>query len=104
MRTASELDKEIQAAIEKVVELEAERNALDTLSLEAQVAEVLHDKMCHGEHNSRCRWFHEASYIDWDYSNDTTANTAHKVYLEKASKMLSIVDDKETLLALIEIF
>lgn len=103
MRTVSELDKEIQAAIEKVVELEAERNALDALSLEAQVAEVLHDKMCHGEHNSRCGWFYETPYTVWDYSVDT-ASTAHKTYLEKATKMLSIVDDKETLLALIELF
>lgn len=97
------LDEEIKAAIARVVELEAERNALDTLSLEEQVAEVLHDKMCHGEHNSRCGWFYETPYTVWDYSVDT-ASTAHKTYLEKATKMLSIVDDKETLLALIEVF
>lgn len=103
MRTKVEVDNALKEAEEKVKQLQAEKEALKALTPEEELAEALHKKRCTWNHTDGCGWFYEEGYTKKNYALDTH-DTTHKRYLAKANLMLSILDDKETLLELIEVF
>lgn len=59
---------------------------------ERQMAEKLHDKLCHSNHTDACGWY----YGNWD-----KRTYEHRRYLEKAQKVLKITD-KETIIKIVE--
>lgn len=80
--------KEIEKLKNQLKELEKEEKEFSSLSIDKQLAEQLHEKMCHHNHTDMC---------DWYYGNWNKPSSAHKRYLETAQESLKISDAKTIL-------
>ena len=63
------------------------------------LADLLHEKMCHYNHADGCGWHYEMKNGHHDWSGN-----AHHEYLKKAQRMLNVVNDPELIAQLIEAY
>lgn len=80
-RKITQLSKELEEEKQKL-------NDLQGMSQPIRVAEMLHDKTCHLDHNDMCGWYYE----DWDNWKTTYAK---KHYMEKAFKIIDLTNGDE---------
>ena len=78
---------EIKALREKANRLEKEQKVYNLLPNEIKLAEAIHDKVCRWNHTDGCSW----NYEKWDGSTPSGSTTKDR-YLEKAKKILKVVD------------
>ena len=85
------IDKEIKELESKIDKLKKEKEDLEKSirksrfdSFTIEVAELLHEKLCHVNHTDMCSWY----YGEWD---DETLNYAKEFYYEKAKKLIEFL-------------
>lgn len=64
---------------DELVTFDSEFKKQENTSIEHELAEFLHSKLCNRNHTDGCSWYYHKD--DWN-------NYAHKEYLDKAKKML----------------
>lgn len=87
-----QLERDIFAAEEKLRQLRHARSQYDELTEEQKLANYIHQKMCHANHDDGCTWF----YDEWipgtnetKFSKRGNPNSADRLrYLTKAKAML----------------
>lgn len=88
LRRLAQLDQDEQTA-------RAHRVTSGVTDEEAELAEALHDRLCHSSHTDGCYWFYERSIVTPDWNGNT-----HKNYLRRARLTLTYVTAAEALLVL----
>ncbi len=68
---------------EKLAERKSEKAKFDAMPERQRLAHILHEKQCGANHTDQCGWFYE-TWENPSYSRNS--------YLEKADKLLKIVD------------
>lgn len=79
-----DLDKQIAETEKELGRLRARKQALDDLTPDKRLAELLHRTMCHYNHTDGC---------GWHYENWTDPRHARKQYLAMAQRLLKVVDE-----------
>lgn len=75
------IQREIDDLRTKIKELEQQKQELENLTIEQQLAEALHARLCHSNHTDACDW----EYGSWKKGNSTYAR---EKYLTMAIAML----------------
>jgi hypothetical protein len=89
MRTRAQLEEDRTKLKDQIAEIQSELNRRKSLPIEQQIAEELHDLMCHGNHTDDCPW----GYEDWN-NLDTLRFSAKGHYLAIAKRTLQVSDPK----------
>lgn len=91
MLTQDAINRERAAAERKLAELEAEQEKLDrrtrALTPAQNLAEIMHERLCHFNHTDGCDWY----YRD-PLKPDTWNQGTHQRYLDKAEAALQVAD------------
>ena len=96
-REIEELEREIREKKKRLEAMREEEPRLQRYGPEYTLAVALHQKFCHWNHIDVCGWRYEIknSIHDW-------TGSSHKMYLEKAQKVLNEVNlDVETILKVV---
>lgn len=78
MRTAAQIQAEIDAKTRELEAVLAEEAARAALTDDKRLAVELHEFLCHWNHTDGCSWGYEKEWTGY----------AHKQYLEKAQNVL----------------
>lgn len=90
MLSEREIDKAIQRLNEEIDQLNAQRKVLNDLGDPMKLADVLHEIDCHWNHTDGCGWYYES----WEgVAAGKWRNGTKEGYLEKAKKVLAVVND-----------
>ena len=90
-----ELEARIAALNLELERTKAAKNAFDSLPDEYKLAEEMHKKMCHINHEDGCDYY----YGEWTASQ---LNYGHRTYLGKARGLLKIIPDYDMCLQIVE--
>ncbi len=82
--TGPALREEIANLQSKLVEVEAAEEIERQLPAEHQLANILHELLCHWNHTDGCGWYYEFKNRVADWDRDT-----HKGYLKKAVNLIA---------------
>lgn len=74
-----EIDNEIRELQNQIAKLEARKKELESMPNNHRLAEAIHSKQCHWNHEDGCGWF---------YENWSKPGHAREKYLGKADAML----------------
>lgn len=78
------LSNKILEKQQEITKLMQELNDLKSLPDEKKLATAMHQKFCHSNHSDGCSWFYD--------ENDWRKEDSHKIYLEKARKLLEVLN------------
>ena len=81
-------NKEIEELEVKLKLLKEEKKKFDLMQPNYQLAEILHEKLCHWNHTDGCGWYYEK----WEGFGE---KSERQRYLDKANKILEGVSYKQ---------
>jgi len=90
MSNREDLARQKEEILAKLTDIEAEEARLLAASDDVELAEALHDMLCHWNHTDGCGWFYEFKdgEANWD-------GWAHERYLKKARGVMKELPDMD---------
>lgn len=82
MSDTTKIDKQISDLEAQLNKLKAEKNAIESMTLEQRIALVMHEKLCNWNHTDGC---------DWHYDTGNWLKYARVDYLKRARFLITLI-------------